>query len=221
MNWSGIRAVVYDLDGTLVDSGQTIVVLLNELRKRHHLVAITKQNCLPWLSQGGESLIGWALQTLDKASIHAELQEFRRRYSEIVTPPELLFPKVIETLSSLRDHNFNLAICTNKPRILTEKILRETGLIHFFKHIQAGDDLPVYKPDPTTLLSCLAALKVSADQAILVGDSTTDQILADHVNVPFVHFTRGYNDGISVNSVACSIDTHIALFDYLPCKENG
>ncbi len=208
------RLIVYDLDGTLVDSAQMVSAILNEMRLQQGLSLCAPETLTPWLSLGGEDLIRHALEVRDDSKIIEYLNEFRRRYFLKPTDPHSLYPGVRIVLERLRDQGFLMAICTNKPRRLALKVLEESGIRDFFDFVNAGGDLPSKKPDAGNLQACLDFFSVKRDEALLVGDSTVDQTMAQRAQVPFVFFKGGYDDGVDESLVWQVIEHHGEL---LPC----
>ena len=212
------KLVVYDLDGTLIDSADTVLSILNQMRNECGNPPIFKEDLLPWLSLGGENLIINALGLKNYTLNHnasTYLQDFRARYLNYFTNISSVYPSVHLTLECLISRGINLAICTNKPRILVEKSLNDTNLLNKFSFICAGDDLSTKKPHPNNLLACLNFFGYKAHDAILVGDSTVDQELCNLTDIKFVHFSPGYNDGVDDNKISFKISDHHQLLDLL------
>jgi phosphoglycolate phosphatase len=209
-----VKLIVYDLDGTLIDSAKVVSSVLNQMRAEAGLQHLTVEQLIPWLSMGGEDLVANALE-MQVEEVQPHLLEFRRRYSELATPEDSLYPGIQDVLNDFLSAGYRLAVCTNKPRALAEKVLKETKLNDFFGFINAGGDLPHKKPHPDTLLSCLSFFDVDARDAVLVGDSTVDQQLGKAANVAFVQFLPGYDDGIELIKPQMKIDHHEKLGNLL------
>lgn len=206
--------VIYDLDGTLIDSAAIVIAILNKMREEIGRPPIAKSDLVPWLSLGGESLIVKALEVEGgEASIY--LDDFRDRYLRVPTPSGAVYPGVNETLNELLEMEICLAVCTNKPRKLAEKVLNETGLLGKFSFISAGGDLPTQKPNPKNLEICLDYFGSSSSEAIMVGDSTVDQVLSLSTGVPFAHYLLGYDDGVINNKTNYKISHHLDLIKYI------
>lgn len=207
--------VVYDLDGTLVDSAVTVTKLLNELRAEHGQPALCKTDYLPWLSIGGSSMVAAALE-IEAADAQPFLDLFRARYLALPVDPETVFPETHTTLRQLQAFGIRLAVCTNKPRPLADKVLLATGLADFFTVICAGNDLATAKPHPSNLNYCLNELGSRAEETIVVGDSRVDQCLATTCGAHFVFFAAGYDDGVQTNTNTIIINRHSEILSLFP-----
>lgn len=204
------RLVIYDLDGTLIDSASVVTSILNQMKCELGGSLIDKDELIPWLSLGGESLIINALGVSNsEAPIY--LRDFRARYMQIPTPKGAVYPGVYQALDSLEAAGVSLALCTNKPRQLAEKVLHETGLIDKFTFMSAGGDLPTQKPNPKNLKICLDYYSVLLKDVLFVGDSTIDQAVCLSLGAPFVHYVPGYDDGVDGDKVHYKIEHHSEL----------
>lgn len=211
--------VVYDLDGTLVDSANTVAALLNGLRAERNLPAKAVADYKPWLSIGGIALVAAAIEISENEAAPF-LATFRARYLALPTTPESVFPNVHATLTRLRQAGIRLALCTNKPRHLTEKILVETGLVEFFGVVCAGNDLPKGKPHPDNLYACLNALGSQTTETLVVGDSRVDQCLAEACGTDFAFFSGGYNDGVHLGGNTVKICFHPEILTLVIPSDN-
>jgi len=207
--------IIYDLDGTLVDSVEVVQLILNGLREELGLLPLKRVDFFPWISLGGEDLIKNSLELYEHKDVLHFLNMFRSRYFDLPTPQETIFDGVFDCLKYLRDHKYRLAICTNKPRRLAEKVLRETGLNIFFDFINAGGDLPSKKPSKENAQVCLDYFGATAQTALMVGDSSVDQQLAKAIGIPFVFYRHGYDDGISKDSIEYELKHHSDLIQFL------
>lgn len=209
------KLLIYDLDGTLLDSGPVIAKVLNEMRRAMGKRELNLANYFPWLSLGGVDLVKNALEVhLDEVDRY--LNEFRAHYlGPIYFGENRLFPNVVETLTILRKKKIAVAICTNKPREQVNRILNFFEIEKYFDLIIAAGDLPVKKPDIMYAKECLNFFGIQPDSALLVGDSLVDQKLSDLSGIKFIQFLGGYDDGVLQENRFGMINNHKQIYDYL------
>jgi phosphoglycolate phosphatase len=194
---SGAAAVVWDLDGTLVDSAADIAVSLNSLLAEQDLPALGDDRIRDMIGEGVRTLIRRGLAahgiTPDDRHMDGLVARFLVIYAEVATEATRLFPGAREALQMLDEAGLRQAICTNKPEAITRQVLAGLGIAEYFDVVVGGDTLPRNKPDPLPLRTVLTGLGVSAEQALMVGDSAIDVMMAHAagVNVVFVSFGYG------------------------------
>jgi len=191
--WKGL---VFDLDGTLVDSAATIGRVLNEMRTQRGLSELPVECYRGWVSRGVAELIRNALETRTLSEAEELVAVFREAYRAAETPRDSIYSWVREGLGILRAEGARMAVCSNKPEALCVKVLDEVGLLENFESIVGGDTVGRPKPDPAPLHHAVTALKVPADTVVLIGDSSVDQQTADAAGVAFLFFRDGYDDGV-------------------------
>jgi len=206
--------IVYDLDGTLVNSAEQVLQILNILRFDLGLEPLVIGQVASTISLGGEDLIRQGLAVPDK-DVVTYLDKFRKLYSEFNTTETSVYPEVHSTLETLMAKDVALSICTNKPRNLAEKVLYETNLMRFFEYINAGGDLPSKKPHRDNLIACVRHFNITFDNVYLVGDSSVDQNLAINSDVKFIFYASGYNDGVDLNKVESVICQHSEILSLI------
>ncbi|MBK4217292.1 phosphoglycolate phosphatase [Paracoccus caeni] len=187
--------VVFDLDGTLIDSAPDIHASVNATLQQFQLDPLTLDQVRSFIGGGVEVLWQKIIAALQlQPSMQADLiAAFMNRYHD-ATGLTRLYPGVREALSVLADRGHPLGICTNKPAAVTATILDHFGIRDLFGVIVGGDTLPQKKPDPAPLRKALQDLGAhpTAPQAIYVGDSEFDAACAEAVPVPFLLFRLGY-----------------------------
>ena len=178
-----LRAILFDLDGTLVDSAPGIAAALNALRERRGLSAIGTTLVRPWISLGAAELVRLGL---GPAACHVQddLSEFRGVLRTLPTPAGALYPGVASCLRALVSAGMALAIVTNKPEALARQLLADVGLLDAFVAVIGGDTVPYAKPHAAPLLAALRAVAVSPEQSIFVGDSVVDADAAAALRMP-------------------------------------
>ena len=200
--------VTFDLDGTLIDSAELVLHILNLQRANMQKELLDKKKLIPWISLGGEDLISNALD-VSKKDCKRYLNEFREIYLNLKTPESLLFPGVVRFLDILVRNNIIITLCTNKPRRLVQNSLRDTSLKKYFDFFVAGDDLNSKKPDIQNLLKCMNYYGVSKEKTLFIGDSKIDQQLANKCEVDFWFFSSGYNDGVDLSLANFTFDSYL------------
>lgn len=189
---SRLPSLVFDLDGTLVDSASVLVEVMNEmLRERNSDRSVTVADARPFLSHGGPALVA-GLLAHDCGELSNELADFRARYASRPTCLKSLFPEVHEGIKELYALGFNMAICSNKPQHLCEKVLSDLGLARFFRAIVGSTPLRRPKPDPELMAIALHELRADPSRSILIGDSEVDHAFAMRSGVEFLFVTYGY-----------------------------
>jgi phosphoglycolate phosphatase len=184
--------LIFDLDGTLVDSSSTCCDILSEmLAERGSARAIDRVAAREYMSCGGQQMVA-ALLGDCCGDVQAELTEFRQRYAAMQTPVSALFPGVAEGLSALRESGFDLSICSNKPQNLCEKVMLDTGLAPLFSEIVGGAPDLRPKPAPDLLDEVVRRLAVGREHCLFIGDSELDHDVARSGGIAFLFVTYGY-----------------------------
>jgi 2-phosphoglycolate phosphatase len=168
-----LGGVVFDLDGTLVDSRADIAAAANYALSRHGLTALSEAEIGGFVGDGARKLILRAASLpTDAALVEPLLAAFLDYYAKHACVRTTLMPGAREALDALRP--LPLALLTNKPRRVTDALLDELGLAARFCSIIAGGDLEVIKPDPATLFELARRLGVPATSLVMVGDGPQD-----------------------------------------------
>lgn len=177
------RAVLFDLDGTLVDSYSALSEAVNYARRQHGLDPLGEARIKQFVGDGLEKLLQRAFETSDIP--HGVQAAFETRYDEICCAESKVLEDVEATLEHLASKGVAMAVCTNKPTFFSRKILEALGLARHFRAIVGPDLAGARKPDPQHLLRALDATGVRTAEALFVGDMPID-----------VHAAR--NSGIDV-----------------------
>lgn len=184
--------IVFDLDGTLLDSGPDL------WRANTHALAEAGLAEVPYtilrdhFGRGALSMLRGSLRHLGEDEEKAEdlLPPFLDHYRDNCTKHSSLYSGAIDALHTLKDRGYDLAVCTNKPQYLTDLILEGLELTPLFSAIIGGDHYPYRKPDPRHLLGTIS--EAGGTTAVMVGDSLADFGAAKAAKVPFIGVTFGY-----------------------------
>ena len=189
---NGIRSILFDLDGTLVDSAPDLVGALDALLGEHGRAPVGEPEGRTMIGEGAARLVerGFAARGGLPGPVGGLVPRFVEIYESRLTRVTRPFDGAVEALSALRADGFELGICTNKPDRATHRILGELGLSGFFSAVVGGDG--VRKPDPDPVLRCLSALGGSAREAAFVGDSPVDLAAARAAGLPVILVSFGY-----------------------------
>ena len=186
--------LVFDLDGTLVDSAPDLHAALNlMLRERGH-PALSLLQVKRMIGDGVPALVARALAAsgADQRDAAKALPRFLELYEANPTRLTRPYPKVPETLVSLRQRGYRTAICTNKPQRATVAVIEGLGLGELFDGIAGGDRFSVKKPDRGHLLGLIGELGGRAEASAMIGDSANDAAVARAAGVPIVLMRYGY-----------------------------
>ena len=188
-----MTAVVFDLDGTLIDSVGDIHAALNQMLARAGHGPLGKDTVTRFIGKGSSNLVKRVIDHVglpnDAVSHTNYLTEFLDIYTSAPAKFTTVFDQVHEVLTDFQLSGIALGLCTNKPEGATGVVLEEFGLTEFFGSVVGGDRLPSRKPDPAMLNLVMKELAV--ERCLFVGDSEIDVATAKAAGVPIALFTQG------------------------------
>jgi phosphoglycolate phosphatase len=185
---TGYRSVVFDLDGTLVDSTVDIAGALNLALEPAGGRALLPAEVAPMLGDGVALLVSRAaeLSGLPDTDLGAVTRHYLAEYQRRPVVDSTLFPGVVETLASLHDAQVPMAVCTNKTETIAHQVLAELGVAQHFPVVVGGDRIERSKPHPDHLWLAVAELEADPATSVLVGDSPVDEQCAGAADVDFL-----------------------------------
>ena len=189
-------ALVFDLDGTLVESAADLHAAVAVVFAERGLTPLDLASVTSFIGHGIANLVEQCFIAAGTPLPKAELGQAVGRFTEIyAAAPAVLsrtYPGVRAALSAFTARGVPLAVCTNKAEAVSRKMLEIMDLSAFFALVIGGDTLAVRKPHPEMIHACARGLGVPLDRLCYVGDSETDAATAAAAQIPFVLFTRGY-----------------------------
>ncbi len=200
------RAVLFDLDGTLLDTIGDLAEAANRMLAELGRPVRTQDEIHSFVGKGIPNLVRRCLTENAQAGedeIEAAVAVFRRHYHLVNGVSTRIYPGVLETISVLRARSIKLAVVTNKAEAFTLPLLDRMGMAGHFDTVVSGDTLPVKKPDPAVLHLACERLGVRATDALMIGDSANDALAAQGAGMPVLLVTYGYSEGRPVDTIEC------------------
>jgi phosphoglycolate phosphatase len=188
--------VVFDLDGTLVETAPDLAAALNHTLAWAGYAAIEPERVRPMIGDGAAAMLrrGLAAQQveLDDAALRPLLDTYMAYYIEHLADSSRPFPGLVDQLDALKTAGFRLGVCTNKAILFTDKLLAALDLTKYFDAVLGGDSLDVRKPDPEHLLATLRRMRCAPGRAVMLGDSNNDVQAARNAGVKMLLVSFGY-----------------------------
>jgi phosphoglycolate phosphatase len=214
--------ILFDLDGTLIETAPEIADAVNDTLKQFKLPAVTQQQVNDWIGHGTRSLLIQALAEVGRTTVQAVQAAdnfptieaaFGVHYERRCGTRSHLYPHVRETLQALRAEGIKLVVMTNKEGRYTQVVLDAHQMSPLFDRVISGDTLPVKKPNPAGIVDCLERFGASRERTLFVGDSSIDVATARNAQVTVWALPYGYNMGEPIEH--CQPDRVIADFSAL------
>jgi phosphoglycolate phosphatase len=188
--------IVFDLDGTLIDTAPDLIATLNVVLTKEGLPPVPYDQARMLIGGGAKVMLARGLATDGRDTSPAQLDklfvDFINHYSAHIADHSRPFPELEQTLDQLSDDGFKLAVCTNKLEGLSRKLLEALNLTSRFAFICGQDTFGAPKPNPETLRKTIAAASGDTSAAFMVGDSETDVAAARAAGIPIIAVDFGY-----------------------------
>jgi phosphoglycolate phosphatase len=203
---AGIRAVIVDLDGTMVHTAPDFHVAINRMRHDLELPPLSLEAITDFVGKGTENLMRRVL-SIDfepqevEARFPQALASYQRHYLSINGDYSSVYPGVREGLGALQAKGLRLACVTNKPIAFALPLLEKTGLREYFELVYGGDSLPKKKPDPYPLLRVCEDFALPPQHVVAIGDSSNDAQSARAAGCRVLNVPYGYNHGEPIQKV--------------------
>jgi phosphoglycolate phosphatase len=191
-----LEALIFDLDGTLVDTAPDLHAATNHVLGTINRAPISMAELRAFVGHGAMNLIERGVsatgEAVDQATLKRLHAAFLEYYGDNISDHSVVFDGLIPVLDKAQAAGLKLGVCTNKVEKLSHKLLTELGMMQRFGSLIGGDTLPVMKPDPAPLLEAITRLGVNPARAMMVGDSETDIRTAQNAGLPVLAVTFGY-----------------------------
>jgi phosphoglycolate phosphatase len=207
---SSIRALVFDLDGTLVDSYAAIALSLNHARAGWALPALDDGTVRRGVGRGLEALIE---EYVGPDRVTEGVARFRERYAEVFEAQTFALAGAAETLATLARDGYRIAVASNKPAHFTRPILEHLGMAGSVASVHGPDTVGSTKPDPAMIRRCLGDLETVADETIYVGDMILDVESGRRAGVAVVLVRGGSSEESALRATGRPV---LATIDELP-----
>jgi len=224
--YTPINTVLFDLDGTVLDTAPDLVAALNAVRLEQHYEPVSLEQMRPFISHGAGVMISKSF-AIDKN--HPDFEPLRQRmvalYAEHIADQTCLFPDMAEVLATLEAWNIQWGIVTNKPAWLTVPLLVRLNLARRATCVVSGDTLPQKKPDPTPLLYACELAQTTPAHCIYMGDAARDVEAGQHANMRTLVALYGYLDPVHDNptdwGATALLEKPIDLLTWLDSDKKG
>jgi phosphoglycolate phosphatase len=204
-----LEALIFDLDGTLVDTAPDLHAATNHVLGLIDRPAITMAELRAFVGHGAMNLIergvGATGAAVDRATLKQLHKQFLDYYGENISDHSVVFEGVLDVLDKAQSRGLKLGVCTNKVEGLSHKLLTELKMMQRFGSLIGGNTLTVMKPDPAPLIEAATRLGVNPKNIMLIGDSETDILTARNAGVPVMAVSFGY----TAQHVSAYNPTHI------------
>lgn len=187
------QAVLFDLDGTLIDTAPDFVLCLNLLRQEHGLTALSDTSIRKVVSDGARAMISLAFEIKEgDAGFEEKKQRFLDLYEHHIAEKSTLFSGLQKCLTFCQEQNIPWGIITNKPRKYSELLLQKLGLISSLATLVCADDVVNAKPDKEPMLKACNEINLPAEQCLYVGDHKRDIDAGKNASMPTIAAAYGY-----------------------------
>jgi phosphoglycolate phosphatase len=189
-----VRAALFDLDGTLVDSLEDLARAVNHMLAEFGRPSLTSASVRRLVGKGAHNLVRRSLETESEEAITRGIELFVAYNRDHLTDKSALYPGVREMLQKLSENGIRLVVISNKHEALCHLIMEALGIAGLFEIICGGDTFPELKPSPLPLLQSVARLGIAARDAAMVGDSINDIQAGQQAGVVTIGCTWGYGE---------------------------
>jgi phosphoglycolate phosphatase len=206
LRFSDKKVILFDLDGTLVDSAPDLALAVNHMLESLGRETFAHETIRSWVGNGAQTLVKRALSgssviddEIDPILFEKALDIFLNFYAQNLCVSTVTYPNVQTTLRSLKSKDYRLVLVTNKPYDFIQPLLEGLDLTDLFELCLGGDSLTKRKPDPMPLLHVCESLDVCVTKCLMIGDSKNDIVAANAAKMQSIGVSYGYNYGEDIS----------------------
>ena len=185
------QLIIYDLDGTLVDTREDIARAANHMLSQMALPELPAGEIAGYVGRGVFALISNCLKSTDPKKVEKATRIYRDHYAKHMLDHSRVYPGAVETLDYFKDRH--QMVLTNKPNPYSFDLLKALGVGDYFFDVVAGDEVYPKKPDPAAVFAMLKKFNLTPEQALFIGDSLVDIETARHAKIEVVVLTHGFS----------------------------
>ena len=195
--------ILFDLDGTLVDTAPDLMLAHNHVMKKFGYPTKSTEDIRNLVGKGAGALIGRSIwgqakkefsKVLDEKIKDEMVKEFVNFYGKNIKNESTLINGVKDFLIWCKEENISMAVCTNKQEYLSNDLLKKIGIYDFFEYVAGSDTFDYCKPDPRHLTNVVEILEGDIKKTIMIGDSETDANAAKAAKIPVILLENGYTE---------------------------
>ncbi len=186
------KLAIFDLDGTLVDSIDDLVLSANETRKLYNLPPLSKEKVSSFVGDGLNLFVERLFQD-SEVELNEAILKFKERYFFHLTDNTRFYRGIIECITTLKDKGYIVGILSNKTEKLSKLVVKQLGAESLFEFVYGGDSFPEKKPSPYPILEIMKKFKGEKSISYMIGDSCNDIISGNKAGVKTIAVTYGFN----------------------------
>jgi len=196
-------SIIFDLDGTLVDTAPDLMHAHNHVMKKYGYLTKSTADIRNLVGQGAGAMIGRSIWgqakkefgKIDDQKIKAEMvKDFVNFYGENIINESTLIRGVKEFLKWCKEKNISMAVCTNKQEHLAIDLLKKIEIYHYFEYVAGSNTFDYCKPDPRHITNVIEILNGNINKSLMIGDSETDANAAKAASIPVILLENGYTE---------------------------
>lgn len=204
MSSKTIKGIIFDLDGTLLDTLGDLTMAINKTAQEYHQPSLTKQQVSDNIGNGFKITVTKSLPGVDESEIPNAVLRFKAHYADCFMADSLPYEGIDELLDACMKRNIKLAVVSNKVHDYVVKLITTRFPTVEFDLIYGEDENRKRKPDPQGLLEACAKMGLEPDEVLMIGDSEADLVSAQAINMPMIAVSWGFNSVEKLTRCGCT-----------------